>query len=434
VSKTNSGDVGQNRGADRRQKSAPVVDGESLDSISSPLQPQLLSRINEALVLRTIRQQGPLSRVELSQRMGATFPTVAKAVGSLVGAHLLEEFEHITAGPGRPAKRLRLSKDRSQVVGIVVDVGTCEVASAGFDGALRVESRQSFATPKTYPELLEAICARVNALATGGAPILCVGVSVAGLIDYHRQEVSLVANMPFLDGKRLGHDLGERLAVDCLLIHDTHALCLAEYVHGDASNFDTFLVLDLCPGGLGMGAMVNHMLITGHSGFAGEMGHAPMIPGGRKCRCGRRGCLETVASEWVLLERVGERLGRPVEFGELISLALGRDKLVRAELNRLSKYFSMALAQVVNMNNPQAVYLAGRLFDELPWLRGQVVARAKQMALAPAYKDCQFLDGNCGQLLGAIAAAISAVTSARVDGLQDTLSGLALSVARRSVS
>ena len=67
---------------------------------SSPLQPQLLSRINEALVLRTIRQHGPLSRVELSQRMGATFPTVAKAVGSLVGAHLLEEFEHVTIGPG----------------------------------------------------------------------------------------------------------------------------------------------------------------------------------------------------------------------------------------------------------------------------------------------------------------------------------------------
>ena len=71
----------------------------------------------------------------------------------------------------------------------------------------------------------------------------------------------------------------------------------------------------------------------------------------------------------------------------------------------------MALAQVVNMNNPQAVYVAGRLFDELPWLRQHVVTRAEQMALAPAFKDCQFLAGSCGQLLGAIAAAISAVTA-----------------------
>lgn len=403
----------------------------NFESTSSPLQPQLLSRINEALVLRTIRQQGPLSRVELSQRMGATFPTVAKAVGSLVGAHLLEEFEYISTGRGRPAKKLRLSKERSQVVGIVVDVGTSEVAAAGFDGELRLDSRQRFVTPATYPKLLDGICARVEALGVGRVPILCVGVSVAGLVDYRRQEVSLVANMPLLDGKRLGHDLGGRLKADCLLIHDTHALCLAEYVHGEASNFDTFLVLDLCPGGVGMGAMVNHMLITGHSGFAGEMGHIPMIPNGRTCRCGRRGCLETVASEWVLLERVGERLGRPVEFNELVSLAFSRNKHVRAELNRLSKYLSMALAQVVNLNNPQAVYLTGRLLDELPWLRENVVARAKQMALAPAFKDCQFLAGSCGQLLGAIAAAISSVTSARVDGLQHTLSGLELSVARR---
>jgi predicted NBD/HSP70 family sugar kinase len=407
--------------------------GNGLEPSCSPFQPQLLSRINETLVLRMIRQHGPLSRVELSQRMGATFPTVAKAVGSLVGAHLLEEFEYITTGPGRPGKKLRLSKDRSQVVGIVVDVGTSEVASAGFDGELHPDSRQQFVTPQTYPELLDAICARVKALGVGRKPMLCVGVSVAGLVDYRRQEVSLVANMPRLDGKRLGHDLGARLKADCLLIHDTHALCLAEYVHGEASNFDSFLVLDLCPGGVGIGAMVNHMLITGHSGFAGEMGHIPLIPNGRTCRCGRRGCLETVASEWMLLERVGERLGRRVEFSDLISLAFSRNKQVRAELNRLSKYLSMALAQAVNLNNPQAVYLTGRLFDELPWLREHVVARAEQMALAPAFKDCQFLAGSCGQLLGAIAAAISAVTSARVDGLQNTLNGLAFGVARRSV-
>ena len=102
----------------------------------SPVQPQLLSRINEALVLRSIRQNGPSTRGELSQQMGVTFPTVAKAVASLLEARLLEEFDDETTGPGRPAKRLRLSKERSQVVGVTVDVeGSVAAAVAvGRDG------------------------------------------------------------------------------------------------------------------------------------------------------------------------------------------------------------------------------------------------------------------------------------------------------------
>ena len=128
----------------------------------SPVQPQLLSRINESLVLRAIRQHGPSTRGELSQHMGVTFPTVAKAVSSLIDARLLEEFDDALTGPGRPAKRLRLSKEKSQVVGVTVDVQECEVAAAGFDGVLREDSRQPFATPRSYDELLDAIVQRVR--------------------------------------------------------------------------------------------------------------------------------------------------------------------------------------------------------------------------------------------------------------------------------
>ena len=276
----------------------------------SPVQPQLLSRINEALVLRAIRQHGPSTRGELSQYMGVTFPTVAKAVGSLVEARLLEEFDDVMTGPGRPAKRLRLSKEKSQVVGLTVDVLTCEVASAGFDGVIREGTQQSFATPQTYEGLLDAIAKRIEALDTEDTPILCIGISVVGLVDYRLQEIRLAANLPFLDGKRLGQDLSQRLDADCVLVHDAHALCLAEYVYGEASNLDSFVVLDMSTG-IGMGAMVNNVFLTGHSGFAGEMGHIPIMLNGSKCRCGRRGCLETVASEWALDRARLRRIGAP---------------------------------------------------------------------------------------------------------------------------
>jgi N-acetylglucosamine repressor len=186
--------------------------------------------------------------------------------------------------------------------------------------------------------------------------------------------------------------------------------------------------------GIGLGVMVNNIFLTGHSGFAGEMGHIPIVPGGRKCHCGRRGCLETVASEWALVERVSEGLGRTVEFDEIMSLALQGDKLVRSELNRLCKYLAVALAHVVNLFDPQCVFVNGRLFDKLPWLCDHLVHRAGQLALEPAFADCQFLPTSGSHLLGAVATAISAVTSSRVHELHDTLTGIPFSMPRRSVS
>jgi N-acetylglucosamine repressor len=402
-------------------------------SNASPVQPQLLSRINESLVLRAIRQLGPATRGELSQHMGVTFPTVAKAVSSLIDARLLEEFDEALTGPGRPPKRLRLSKEKSQVVGVTIDVQQCEVAAAGFDGVLRDDTRQPFATPRTYEELLAAIAERVEAINIEHMPILCVGVSVVGLVDYRRQEIRLAASLPFLDGKSLGQDLSQRLAAECVLVHDAHALCLAEYIYGEARNLDSFAVLDMCTG-IGMGVMINHMFLTGHSGFAGEMGHIPIVPNGRKCRCGRRGCLETVASEWALVERVSERLDRTVTFDEVMTLAMKGDKRVRSELNRLCKYLALAMAHVVNLFDPQCVFVNGRLFDELPWLCDHLVARAQQLALEPAFADCRFMPTSGSHMLGAVATAISAVTSSRVHELQETLTGITFTMPRQSVS
>jgi N-acetylglucosamine repressor len=401
-------------------------------SNASPVQPQLLSRINEALVIRAIRQHGPSTRGELSQHMGVTFPTVAKAVGSLLDARLLEEFDDVMSGPGRPAKRLRLSRENSQVVGVTVDVLKCEVAAAGFDGVVRDDTRQSFATPQTYEDLLRTIVAHIESLRSAEMPILCIGISVVGLVDYRRQEIRFAANLHFLNGKQLGKDVSKLVGALCVLVHDAHSLCLAEYVYGEASNLDSFAVLDMSTG-IGLGVMVNHQFLTGHSGFAGEMGHIPIVPNGRKCHCGRRGCLETVASEWVFLERISERLERPVEFEEVMTLASKGDRLVRSELNRLCKHLAIAIAHVVNLFDPQCIFVTGRLFDELPWMRDHLVSRAKQIALEPAFANCSFM-ASCGtHLLGAVATAISTVTSSRVHELNDTLSGITFAVTRRSV-
>jgi hypothetical protein len=84
--------------------------------------------------------------------------------------------------------------------------------------------------------------------------------------------------------------------------------------------------------------------------------------------------------------------------------------------------------------DPQCVYVNGRLFDELPWLCDHLVARTGQLALEPAFADCRFLPTTGSHMLGAVATAISAVTSSRVHQLQDTLTGIPFSMPRSYVS
>ncbi len=114
-------------------------------------------------------------------------------------------------------------------------------------------------------------------------------------------------------------------------------------------------------------------------------------------------------------------------------LARKGDKVVRSEINRLCKYLSIGIAQVVNLFDPQYVFFTGRLFDQVPWLRKNLLARTRQAALEPAVAECSFLATSGSHLLGAVATAISAVTSARVHELKDTLSGIAMTVTRKSV-
>jgi predicted NBD/HSP70 family sugar kinase len=141
-----------------------------------------------------------------------------------------------------------------------------------------------------------------------------------------------------------------------------------------------------------------------------------------------------VASEWALIERISERLGRSVDFDEVMRLASQEDEQVRLELNRLCKHLAVAITHVVNLFDPQGIFVTGRLFEHVPWLRDQLVRRVRRLALEPALADCRFLPTSGSHLLGAVATAISAVTSSRVHELQDTLSGITFSVSRRSVS
>jgi hypothetical protein len=115
---------------------------------------------NEYRVLRLIHGNAPTSRAEVVRQTRLSVPTVSKAVAALLGAGLLEEVEIPKMQVRRPPKRLRLARQRSQVLGIVIAPGTCWVVSSGLDGALEENRLHTIRTPDSYDGLIEALAAQ----------------------------------------------------------------------------------------------------------------------------------------------------------------------------------------------------------------------------------------------------------------------------------
>ncbi len=112
-----------------------------------------------------------------------------------------------------------------------------------------------------------------------------------------------------------------------------------------------------------MGVMSGGRLVRGHSGFAGEIGHITLIPGGRRCGCGNRGCLETVASDTALAKQVSRRLGRQIDIDELIRLTRAGKLDPQEECKEVIHYLAIGLATVINIFNPSTLFIHGQLFD-----------------------------------------------------------------------
>lgn len=357
-------------------------------------------------VLELLQASGPSTRAKLTRLSGISAPTVSKAVGTLLESGLLEEGEAPPTSLGRPGTVLRLARNRTQVIGVVLDARQCTVVAAGIDGTLHDDTAIRFAPARTYPALLDQIAdAATELMHRPAVRTLSLGLSIPGLINRREQRAVFSPNLHVTDGHSPDRDLGRRLEIDCAMHQETHALCLGERMYSGSEPLDDFAVLEISTG-LGLGIVTGGRLMEGHSGLAGELGHLTVVPDGRLCGCGNRGCLETVATDSALAQAVSERLGRTVDIDEVARLVRSGEIDAEAELCSVCHYLAIAIAAAINLFNPSTLFVHGRLFDTRSGLFEEVCDLARQRALGPSVADCSIRRAHWTKTQGAVAAAI----------------------------
>ncbi len=369
--------------------------------------PAVLQRMNVREVLETMRSLGPCSRADLRRVTGISAPTLSKLTDWLEQAGLIElEHVRITA-PGRPGKVFRLSTVSCQVFGVVVDVKQCAVISAGLDGVLHPDRAMTFATPGAYRDLLAEIERAVEILRKRSeATCLGIGLSMPGLVSVRTDEVVFSPNLHFIDGHAPARDLAQHTGLTTVMLQEEQAFCLAEQRFGAARDMQDFAMIDVSAG-LGMGVVSGGQFVGGYSGFGGELGHITVAIGGAPCGCGNRGCLETVASDTAVLRELAQLSGRTLTMDEALT-AVGAGQLnADAVVAHAIEYLATGIGVVINLFNPEGIFIYGRMFDLADNAFAMLTAKVAQRSVRPSYAQCRILRTHGNKQLGAVAAFIN---------------------------
>ncbi|MFP4041532.1 MAG: ROK family protein [Bacteroidales bacterium] len=189
-----------------------------------------------------------------------------------------------------------------------------------------------------------------------------VGIGIPGTLEPSTRTVKN-ANTTVLNGKPFKDDLEKALGLTVKLNNDANCFALAESRFGAAKNYAKNLstIFGVIMGtGVGGGIIADNKILSGKQGIAGEWGHNFLDESGGKCYCGKTGCVETVISG-PALERYYQNIsGRKKSLKEINKLhEEGKDEKASETINRLCSFFGKAIAQVINIIDPEIVILGG---------------------------------------------------------------------------
>jgi predicted NBD/HSP70 family sugar kinase len=207
--------------------------------------------------------------------------------------------------------------------------------------------------------VIERLAELAKELRSGLAgPPIGIGVAVSGDVDARH---GVVRHSPLMGWRdvAVADLMAKRVKVPVVVTNDVRALTVAEHWFGVGVDSDSFAVVTI-GSGIGCGLYINGEVVSGASGVSGELGHLPLAPGKLICTCGRRGCVETVASSDAILTRTRETTGRrDLDLAGAVKLAHEGDRHAREAFDRAGEVIGSALAAMVNLVGPELVVIAG---------------------------------------------------------------------------
>jgi predicted NBD/HSP70 family sugar kinase len=308
-------------------------------------------------VLRAIATYGALSRAQLARDLGLSGPTLTQATKYLIERGLICELEQSPSTGGRPATLLGLVAGAGQVIGMKLAgdhvVGVCVNLESEILWSFEEKfSARGDEAVRSLEELIRRQSARVS------GQLLGIGIGIPGVVSPSDSGTADSAILGW-GSTNVGEYLTQALDTPVLLENDVNTLAITESLFGRGRDVSNFLTITLGRG-IGLGIVLNGEVFNGSHG-AGEIGHVTSNKSGDKCECGKRGCLETVASDPAILKNaIAQGVISPnSSISKLWDMARKDPKIATEFFKIPAEALGVALANVINVIGPELVLVSG---------------------------------------------------------------------------
>ncbi|CAN5506087.1 ROK family transcriptional regulator [soil metagenome] len=321
-----------------------------------PLKPYFRSA--KSATIAALLQHEQLSRSELAEITGASAASITEVSQNLLEQGLLVEqpIPQTVKGRGRPSVHLRLQASHAYFIGVSISEIATPMVITDLQG--HILARQPVPFCKTPAELVATIRKSYPILLRdAGVPrsrVRGVGITVAGIVDSDLGVCRYSASLNWRDVP-VSELIGKALKLPAWVDNDANAVAVGEKFFGrarDSLNF-TSIVLGRT---IGSAHYMHGMLYRGHDGGAGEIGHITIDPKGLLCRCGRNGCLDTIAGGGAL-RAAAKACGLAVSgMRDLEEFAVQGNTDAARLLRNAGAALGSAVAYLVHINNPQCIF------------------------------------------------------------------------------
>jgi len=311
---------------------------------------------------------------------------------------------------------------------IGVDLGGTKILAGVFTPQLKCLGRAKVSTKaqRGPEEVIERIarCVQdaVDECDLTMKQIRGIGVGAPGAVDPETGRVIFAPNLSW-EGISIKKDLEKRLDLPVFLENDANICTLGVYVT-ELDSKPKHVVGIFLGTGIGAGLILNGQLYSGFNHGAGEIGHMVLDVGGPKCSCGNEGCFEALASRSAIFREIQNAVkeGKKTELtdmlgeeltdmrsGDLRKAIRRGDKLVEHIVEEAAEYTGIAVANVINLINPEVIVLGGGVIDALEEEMMQIIAEvAKDGAMPGIAKGIDIIATKLGDDAGITGGAVLA--------------------------
>lgn len=309
---------------------------------------------------------------------------------------------------------------RPSAIGVDLGGTKIETALVSDDGEILLARRRPTDAGRGPEAILASIEEAVkDVMKEVAVPFLPVGIGVAGQVDAAKGVVRASPNLEWRDVP-MGSRLSSALGTPVHITNDVRAATWGEWRHGAGRTAEDILCVFVGTG-IGGGAVIGGRILEGHSNTAGEIGHTPLVFGGRKCTCPNRGCLEAYAGGWAIAERAREAAEADEEGARLLlERAGGLEKIQASDVGGSARsgdafserlmaetaaYLAAGVAGFINAFNPAVMVFGGGVIEGNPELISHVAEAVRKRALKAAVGGTTFVKAALGNDAGVVGAA-----------------------------